>query len=94
MLDRFRIMKQFGNVLVEIRAKEMKQLKRGQIRAGSEEVSLVPGEAAGEPDGQADRQARGVGEVQPADGASVFSPRGFPEVLGVLRPVMGGEVPG
>ena len=55
----------------------------GRLRAGAEEVAVVPAEAAGEPDGQADGEAVGVAEVQPADGAGVPAAGGLPAVLGV-----------
>ena len=65
-----------------------------RLRAGLEAVALVLPEAAGEPDGQADGEAVGVVEVQPADGAGLPAAGGVPAALGVQERGVGGEVPG
>ena len=61
----------------------------GRLRAGLEAVAVVLPEAAGEPDGQADGEAVGAVEVQPADGAGVPAAGGVPAALGVQECVAG-----
>src|SRR5579859_249000 len=55
---------------------------------------MVSAEATGEPDGEADAQAGGGAEVQPADGACVSATGGVSAVLGVSVAVLGGVLPG
>ena len=89
VLDRFHVMQKFGKALDEIRAEEVEAAEAGRLRAGAEAVAVVLPEAAGEPDGQADGEAVGVAEVQPADGAGVPAAGGLPAALGVQERVRG-----
>ena len=82
-------MQKFGKALDEIRAEEAKRLKRDGYEPVLEAVAVVLPEAAGEPDGQADGEAVGAVEVQPADGAGVPAAGGVPAALGVQERVRG-----
>ncbi len=50
ILDRFHIVAKMNEALDEVRAAEARRMVAGRLRAGAQEVPLVPAQAPGEPD--------------------------------------------
>ena len=82
VLDRFHIMKKMNEAIDEVRRDESALIEAGRLRAGVDELTMVPVETPGEPDRQTNRQAGGVAPVQSPERAKLFAAGGFSAVSG------------
>jgi len=79
VLDRFHIMAHFSKAIDEVRAKEVKELKRTRrvrgegLRAGADQDALAAAQAPGESDWKARDQVGRFAALQPALGSSLSS---------------------